>query len=121
VPLTTESPALPRAAGVYRIRGGERRIVYIGEGTIRSRLAQHRMSAAAAASAQGHALAAAQPLACSWVANAAWEHHQRLELENDLIAAWVLGASRPDSERDKPMGGPSPGPSGPSSAPAQLK
>ena len=38
----------------------------------------------------GQALAAAQPLACSWVVNAAWEHQQRLELENDLIAAWVL-------------------------------
>jgi hypothetical protein len=48
------------------------------------------MSASAAISPQGRALADAQPLTCSWIVNAGWEHHQRLELENDLIAAWVL-------------------------------
>src|SRR5262245_2645632 len=38
-------------------------------------------------SPQGQGVAAAQPLSCSWVANAEWADHQRLELENDLIAA----------------------------------
>ena len=75
---------------MYRLRGGDSRIVYIGEGRIAARLAQHRRSANAGGSPQGQALAAAQPLMCSWVVNPAWEHHQRLELENDLIAAWVL-------------------------------
>ena len=83
------------AAGVYRIRGGDKRIVYIGEGMIRSRLAQHRKSASAAGSPQGQALEAAQPLTCSWVVSAVWEHHQRLELEKDLIAAWVLATGSP--------------------------
>jgi hypothetical protein len=26
-----------------------------------------------------------------------WEHHQRLELENDLIAAWMLASGSPPS------------------------
>jgi hypothetical protein len=43
----------------------------------------------------GTPLAAAQPLTCSWVVNSAWEHHQRLELENDLIAAWVIATGSP--------------------------
>ena len=38
---------------MYRIRGGDKRIVYIGEGMIRSRLAQHRKSASAAGSRKG--------------------------------------------------------------------
>jgi hypothetical protein len=84
----TAAIAVPATvAGVYRIRGSDRRIVYIGEGTIAARLAQHRRSAAHRQSPQGQVLAAAQPLTCSWVVSAAWEHHQRLELENDLIAA----------------------------------
>jgi hypothetical protein len=29
------------------------------------------------------------------VANASWEYHQRLELETDLIAAWVLATGSP--------------------------
>ncbi len=32
----------------------------------------------------------AGPLACSYVLDGAWHTHQRLELENDLIAAYVL-------------------------------
>lgn len=30
-------------------------------------------------------------LECSWVLNEGWYTHQRLEFENDLIAAYVLG------------------------------
>lgn len=95
VPLTSMMAGLARAAGVYRIRGSDGRIVYIGQGMIRSRLAKHRRSAIAAGSPQGQALAAAQPLACSWVVSAAWKRHQLLELENDLIAAWVLATGSP--------------------------
>ena len=75
---------------MYRIRGSDNRILYIGEGIIAARLAVHRKSASIARSAQGEALATAKPLTCSWVINAAWADHHRLELENDLIAAWVL-------------------------------
>jgi hypothetical protein len=85
----------PGATGVYRIRGGNDQIVYIGEGMIAARLAAHRTSARAATSPQGRALAAAQPLSCSWVANAEWADHQRLELENDLLAATVLANGSP--------------------------
>ncbi len=31
---------------------------------------------------------------CSWVLNANWHDHQRLELENDLIAAYLLSTGR---------------------------
>jgi hypothetical protein len=94
VPLTSTNIALPNTAGLYRIRG-DRPIVYIGQGTIADRLRQHLRSARFNASPQGQALAAAQPLTCSWVVNENWANHQRLELENDLIAAYILatGAS----------------------------
>jgi len=96
MPLASAS-ADPRATGVYRIRGSGDRIVYIGEGIIVARLAAHRKSARTATSRQGQALAAVQPLTSSWVANADWADHQRLELENDLIAAWVLANGSPPS------------------------
>ncbi len=35
----------------------------------------------------------AGPLACSWVLDGAWHAHQRLELENDLIAVYVLATA----------------------------
>jgi hypothetical protein len=97
VPLTDAIAAPSRAAGVYRICGVDSRIVYIGEGMIMSRLAQHRRSASTGNSPQGRALAAEEPLSCSWVVNEAWEHHHRLELENDLIAASVLATGSPPS------------------------
>jgi hypothetical protein len=82
---------------VYRIRGRDGQIVYIGEGLIAARLRKHRESSSSYTSPQGRALAAAQPLSCSWVINGNWEDHQRLELENDLIAAWVLASGLPPS------------------------
>jgi hypothetical protein len=63
-------------AGVYRIRGGNAQIIYIGEGMIAARLAAHQQSAHTARSPQGQALDAAQPLTCSWVVNARWADHQ---------------------------------------------
>jgi hypothetical protein len=86
----TEPMHAPQQPGLYRIRGRDNRIVYIGQGLVRSRLVAHWQSANAAMNPHGQALAAAQPLTCSWVTNADWRNHQRLELENDLIAAWVL-------------------------------
>jgi len=96
-PLTSEMVAPAGEPGIYRIQGSDGRIVYIGEGMIAARLVMHRRSASATKSPQGRALAAAQPLSCSWVVNAAWADHQRLELENDLIAACVLATGSPPS------------------------
>ena len=50
--------------------------------------------------------AATSPVAYggSWVINTAWEHHQRLELENDLIAAWVLATGSPPSAQFYALG-----------------
>jgi hypothetical protein len=42
-------------------------------------------------------LTAAEPLSCSWVIIEAGEHHHRLELENNLIAACALATGTPPS------------------------
>ena len=97
MPLTSTVAAPRPAVGVYRIRGGDGRIVYIGQGLIAARLAAHDRSATFANSPQGVVLGSARPLTCSWVANANWPDHQRLELENDLVAACVLATGTPPS------------------------
>jgi len=94
-PLTSRIVGPVGSTGIYRIRGGERRIVYIGQGIIEARVTAHQRSVSGAQSPQGKALAASQPLTHSWVINSSWEDHQRLELENDLIAAWVLNTGTP--------------------------
>ena len=104
VPLISTLAAPPGMAGVYRIRRREGRIVYISEGMIKARLAAHYRSATIAKSPQGQALSAARPLSCSWVMNANWQDHQRLELENDLIAAWVLATGTPPSAQFYALG-----------------
>jgi len=42
---------------------------------------------------QGRIFGAAPNLECSWALNDIWLPHQRLELENDLIAAHVITSS----------------------------
>jgi hypothetical protein len=79
--------------GLYRIRGNDDRLVYIGEGAIRSRLLAH-LSKLDSPTRQGRTLKAAAPLAFSTVA-ANWRRHQRLELETDLIGAYVLATREP--------------------------
>ena len=77
-------------SGLYRIRGTEYRwLLYVGEGRIRPRLTHHRQSARNLGNRQAAILAAQDRLECSWVVGG-WLDHQRLELENDLIAAHVL-------------------------------
>jgi hypothetical protein len=39
--------------------------------------------------------AAGEPLECSWVENSSWADHHRLELETDLIAAYVEAEQHP--------------------------
>lgn len=77
--------------GLYRIRGTARKgLVYIGQGKLRSRLQQHYRKSLLPLDQQGQIFSEAGLLQCAWVQNNDWYTHQRLELENDLIAAHVL-------------------------------
>ncbi|TAK27423.1 MAG: hypothetical protein EPO40_17545 [Myxococcaceae bacterium] len=92
--LATAALEEPRA-GLYRLRGhGRQGLVYVGEGVIVDRVRAHVAKMRAPGHAQGRVLALVAPLEISWV-EGTWEHHQRLELENDLIAAHVLVEGRP--------------------------
>jgi hypothetical protein len=53
-------------------------------------LAAHLAKTRAQAHPQGQLFAAAEPIACSWIVNGDWLSHQRLELENDLLASHLL-------------------------------
>lgn len=66
----------PRSAG----------LVYIGQGRIGDRVRDH-LGKTEGVQAN---IFGAGPVAVSWVANETWLAHQRLELENDLIAAFVI-------------------------------
>lgn len=86
--------AEPRT-GLYRLRGhGRQGLVYVGEGVIVDRVRAHVAKMRAPSHAQGRVLALGAPLEISWV-EGNWEHHKRLELENDLVAAHVLVEGRP--------------------------
>lgn len=78
------------SAGLYRLRDPRNPgLLYVGQGKVRQRLAAHLGKGAIAGNAQG-VLFGAGRLECSWVLDDSWLVHQRLELENDLIAAHVL-------------------------------
>jgi hypothetical protein len=80
--------------GLYRIRGiGHHGLLYIGEGLIGTRLSAHLRKVVKQANQQGYAFAQFR-LECSWALNDRWQKHQRLELETDLIAAFVLAEER---------------------------
>lgn len=64
--------------------------MYVGQGLIAPRLLAHLAKTRIPDHPQGQLFAAAAPLECSWVVNDAWLAHQRLELENDLIASHLL-------------------------------
>lgn len=77
------------AAGLYRLgRAHEQALLYIGQGLISARLAAHVRKVGKSDERQADVLAG--DLMCSWIVNNAWYAHQRLELENDLIAAHLL-------------------------------
>ena len=77
--------------GLYRIRAaGDGRLLYVGQGSIRHRLRAHLGKVHDRRDPQGRVFGAAERLECSWVVNGSWLEHQRLELENDLIAAHVI-------------------------------
>lgn len=81
----------PGSFGLYRIRAaGGAALLYVGEGKVRERLAAHLGKTTVSGNEQGLIFSALVGLECSWVLNNRWRSHQRLELENDLIAAQVL-------------------------------
>ncbi len=81
--------------GLYRLRGAPGSgLAYVGEGAIGDRVRAHLAKVRAPNHVQGQLLGSLVPLEVSWV-EGAWRSHQRLELENDLIAAHVLAEERP--------------------------
>jgi hypothetical protein len=94
-PMTAaELQRLGLATGLYRIRGHEDGLVYVGERKVRDRLRAHA-GTLIRATEQGRVLAAAAPLEFLLAIDGSWLRHQRLELETDLIAAHVLAVGRP--------------------------
>jgi hypothetical protein len=81
----------PDGLGLYRMTGSADGLVYIGQGAIRARLDTHRRKTLdpASARAQHQVLRQQGSLEFSAVTGSS-EHHQRLELETDLIAAHIL-------------------------------
>jgi hypothetical protein len=77
--------------GLYRLRGSSEGVVYIGQGAIRKRLIAHHRKTLDPSSLkpQDVILCENGPLEFSAV-EGEWESHQRLELENDLIAAHIF-------------------------------
>lgn len=79
------------SVGLYRI--GNRNnsaLLYVGQGRIRSRLIAHYFKAQHQTGEQGRIFGSSSSLYCSWVINNSWLMHERLELENDLIAGHLL-------------------------------
>jgi hypothetical protein len=76
-------------------RSERRELLYVGEGSLRSRLIAHVRRSRESSHPQGFVFAAAGGLECSWVVNDTWLCHQRLELETDLIGAHVLHLGAP--------------------------
>lgn len=91
-PLATTMQQLSKGqSGLYRIRSSELpTLLYIGQVNLKDRLNAHHKKALQPHDAQSKEFATAPALQCSWVDNATWQAHQRLELENDLIASHLL-------------------------------
>ncbi len=86
--------SLPKSSanddGLYRIRGDcDPSLLYVGQGRLPARPLQHLAKMKHPEHPQGSIFAAQSRLEVSWIVNAAWLPHQRLELENDRIAAHV--------------------------------
>lgn len=83
------------ATGLYRIRDATKPgLLYIGEGKVLSRLADHLKMAGDTANPKGVVFAAAKQLQVSWVLHDAWLPNQRLELECDLIGSYMLATGK---------------------------
>ena len=80
--------------GLYRLADATTEtLIYIGQGRIQHRLRQHLANARISAHRQTELLGRPH-LRCSWVSGE-WSSHQRLELENDLIANHMNRHGRP--------------------------
>lgn len=96
IPAAEAVRVIPGGAnGLYRLRvpGQHEGLVYVGQGVVRSRVGQHLRKGGKPEEPQGAVFRA--DMECSWVLDDAWYGHQRLELENDLIGAYVLWAGAP--------------------------
>ena len=83
------------SAGLYRLHHkGAALLLYIGQGRVLNRLSAHWRKTFNASDMQGRIFGAVSHLECSWVMNDFWLSHQRLELENDLIAAHILNTGQ---------------------------
>ena len=92
VPLTMDIRVMPKVVGLYRIRGDSpRELLYLGHGLIPARPLAHLAKLRAPDHNQAKIFAIHHRFECSWVSNDLWLAHHRLELENDLIAAHLLG------------------------------
>jgi hypothetical protein len=92
--MAVELASVPTGSGLYRIRGHDFGLVYVGEGDVRSRLRTHARKIGHKTE-QGRVMRAAAPLEFSMVIDGRWLAHERRELENDLIAAHVLAVGQP--------------------------
>ena len=82
------------ATGLYRIRDATQPgLLYIGQGKVSPRLPQHVGMSKIRDNPKGAVFAAAKQLEASWVLDDAWLDNQRLELECDLIGAYMLATS----------------------------
>jgi hypothetical protein len=90
---SVSSPDLPGAVGegLYRLRSPDQSgLLYVGQGKVAARLAAHLKKTLRPGHRQGGIFGTGEGLECSWVLGDRWMPHQRLELENDLIAAHLL-------------------------------
>jgi hypothetical protein len=79
----------PEATGLYRLRISDQAgLLYIGQGKVLARMNAHLGKGGQPSHRQSSIFAST--LECSWIVAPSWLAHQRLELENDLMAAYVL-------------------------------
>lgn len=95
MPLTFDMRVIPREGGLYRIRGDNpHTLLYVGQGVIPARPLAHLAKLRDPEHDQSRIFAAHTRFECSWVFSDLWLPHHRLELENDLIAAHLLGTGQ---------------------------
>jgi hypothetical protein len=75
---------------ILRTLDGLAGLLYVGQGKVGGRLAAHLRKCLRPGHRQGGLFGKAGGLESSWILNPSWFPHQRLELENDLIAAHFL-------------------------------
>ncbi|SMF70765.1 hypothetical protein SAMN02982917_3932 [Azospirillum oryzae] len=88
---TLSTASMSSTTGVYRIRRrGEAILTYIGQGIIAKRICAHLAKAKATEHRQAALFSDPAALEVSFATDLQWLPHQRLEIENDLIASHLL-------------------------------